>query len=53
MTNFADRFQDLSKELSYDQGEGLIITSTRKCLGEYDAVRLTIPYLKILLGMVP
>ena len=53
MTNFVDRFQDLSKEPCCDQGEGLIITSKRKCSREYDAVTLTIPYLKILLGMVP
>ena len=53
MTNFVDKFQDLSKESCCDQGEGLIITFMRKCFGEYDAVTLAIPYLKILLVMAP
>ena len=51
---FADRFHDLLKvnEPCSQQGKGLIITFDRKCFEEYDAVILTMLYLKVLHDMV-
>ena len=53
---FVDRFQGLSKESCFHQGEALISTKSapvRKCVWEYDAIKFTMIYLKVLYDMVP
>ena len=53
---FVDRFQDLSKEpnlaVSKAEVSQLLRASKRKCFGEYDAITLTMLYLKVLYDMV-